>query len=228
MQRLKYILLCLLFINGSGKLANGQESTNVVLNYSKDNYREATDSLNRLYGRNKKLIEGYELQILLALSHYPELIDKHIDFIYKKTLIPLASRPRLSTTIRKKEHWVYKVIISNESLDAMEPVLLKNLPFNAQVGIIGHELAHTVYYQDKGFFQILSIGLMYFFPNFRANFERNTVKRAIQHGLGWQLLEYAQFVREKAREADYSYDEMEKFYLNPKEIKIVMTKLSIY
>jgi hypothetical protein len=33
------------------------------------------------YGKNKKLVPGYEVQSLVALSFYPELYDTKIDFI---------------------------------------------------------------------------------------------------------------------------------------------------
>jgi len=203
------------------------DSSASVKLYQQEKHIDKTDSLNQLYGLNKELPPGFEIQALLALKHYPDLKNVKIDFIYKKTMIPLSSRPKVFSTLRKKENRKYKVIISSESLKAMENILLKNLPFNSQIGIIGHELAHTMYYQDKNFLQVIGIGFMYIFPRYRAKFEKDTDKRTINHGLGYQLLEYAEFVRNQS-DSSYTNFDMDKFYLNPDEIKKYMESLSVY
>jgi hypothetical protein len=114
-----------------------------VTAYSQALWEPYTDSLRALYGKNKQLIPAYELQILLALSHYPELRKISIHFYEEEALIPLASRPEPLQMLKPKQNWQYNVIISTKSIESLEPILVKNLPFEAQVGIIGHELAHT-------------------------------------------------------------------------------------
>lgn len=214
-------------IFGSEKIVLNSDTMHIVKDYNQDKYKNSFDSLNAIYGKYKQLPDGYEIQALLALSHYPELKEIRIDFIYRKAMIPLSSRPRLLSTFRKKEKWRYKVVISSESLDAMENILVKNLPLNSQIGIIGHELAHSVYYQNQNFFQIIGIGIMYFFPKFRAKFERDTDIRTIDYGLGWQLLEYAAYVRNINDLSNSNFD-MDKYYLNPQEIEEYMNQLHIY
>jgi hypothetical protein len=178
------------------------------------------DSLRLLYGRKKNLVKQYELQTLLALSHYPQLREVAITFYEEEAILPLASRPAPSSMLSGKDKWLYNIIISTKSVEALEPILLKNVPFNGQVGIIGHELAHTAYYQDKSVLQMLLIALNYPFPSFRAAFEKNTDRRTIAHGLGWQLLEYASFARKVM-----PYDETDlgsNYYLSPTEIETLI------
>ncbi len=110
----------------------------------------------------------------------------------------------------------------------MEGVLLKNLPFNAQVAIIGHELAHAVEYETFNSYQISAVGLLYFFGSFRASMEKGTDKRTIEHGLGWQLLEYAEHVREVSGSNEKQIEFMDKFYMNPQEIRKVMDQSDMY
>lgn len=188
--------------------------------YNQLAYVHAVDSLQALYGKNKRLILKYKLQTLLALSHYPELKNTHIHFYEEEALIPLASRPEPGTMFGSKTDWQYNVIISTKSLDLLEPVLVKNLPFNAQVGIIGHELAHTTYYLDKNIWQMLVIGLNYPFPGFRADFEKNTDRRTVAHGLGFQLLEYARYARKVIEYEETSLGS--EYYLSPEEIEAQM------
>jgi hypothetical protein len=196
--------------------ASGPPQGSIVKEY-KAQATYNTDSLRLLYGRNKKLIDKYEIQTLLALSHYPQLKDVSIIFYEDEALLPLASRPEPYSMFGSKDKWQYNIIISTQSIDALEPILLSRVPFNAQVGIIGHELAHTAYYQDKNWIQMLLIALNYPFPSFRAAFEKNTDRRTIAHGLGWPLLAYARFARTVMR-----YDETElgsEYYLSPEDIE---------
>jgi hypothetical protein len=146
------------------------------------------------FGRHKDLPEGHELQALLALSHYPELKEVKIRFIQDDVNIPISSRPLWSTLWRSATKRTYLVVIDTEREGSREALLVKNQPFNAQVGIIGHELAHTVYYLDRSFFGIAGDGICQL-SDCRINFEQATDRRLIDYGLGWQRLEHSAFLR---------------------------------
>ncbi|MDX1942035.1 MAG: hypothetical protein SFU99_15845 [Saprospiraceae bacterium] len=190
------------------------------------------ETLRKEFGNRKTLVPGYELQTLLALRYFPELKDVRVNFVYKKAVIPLSSRPNLFTMFGNRKNWEFRVIVSNKSLDSMEPILLKNLPFDAQVAILAHELGHTKHYQKYGFWQLLKFGLMYAINSeFRAIHERSTDETVIYQGLGWQLFEYAKFVRTdpttiKGYEA--SKDFLDKNYMTPADIMEVMTHINTY
>jgi len=152
------------------------------------------DELLERYGENKELPAGYELQTLLALSHYPELADVRIRFIVGDVDIPLSSRPWWASMLNSAKNRTYLVVIDTERDGSLDALLLKNQPFNAQVGIIGHELAHTVYYLERSFFGILGDALCQL-SDCRIEFERATDRRLITYGLGWQRFDHALFVR---------------------------------
>lgn len=102
------------------------------------------------YGTNKVLAPGYEYQCLLALSHYPELKETPIDFRVQPAFIQLSSRPDPITVLLPWVKRNYLVVISTDTgSEGGNSILLSKAPFNDQVGIIGHELAHVVYYLDK-------------------------------------------------------------------------------
>ncbi|MGD1841301.1 MAG: hypothetical protein ACFB0B_10455 [Thermonemataceae bacterium] len=217
------VLLLVIFINGlrmyyqvEKEVALPEERPASRL-YPKNFSKEAFDSLKNAFGANKILPPNYELQALLALSHYPTLKEVPVTFIVEETLIPLASRPHFWKMFRSKERWEYQVIISAKSSEAMEPILLKNLSFNSQVGILGHELAHTLYYQDKSFWDVVGIGTCYLLSDYRATFEKQTDQRAIAHGLGRHLLQYAKEVRSGEMEGNTEY--IDQYYLTPDEIE---------
>lgn len=176
-------------------------------------------SLENVYGVNKKLPKDYELQALLALSHYPELKEVKVNFIIRDVGIPLSSRPHWSSMLRSAKNRTYNVVIDNSLEGAREVLLLKNQPFNAQVGIIGHELSHTVYYLERSFFGIIRDALCQF-SQCRIEFERNTDRRLIEHGLGWQRLDHARFVRQRLAAPQHISNATAEggAYMNPSEL----------
>ena len=197
-----------------------------VEKYHKEDF--SIDSLSSMYGYRKDLPAGFELQTLLALRHYPELTQTKIKFIIEKAFIPLSSRPSIFSLLRKRDQRTYRVIISDRSLPQMDNVLLKNLPFNAQVAIIGHELAHTAEYQSLNSYELMLTGVLYFFGSFRASMEKQTDRQTIEHGLGWQLLEYAEHVREVSGSSQRQIDFMDKYYMNPEEIRAILDQSDLY
>jgi hypothetical protein len=191
------------------------------------------DSLYYLYGSNKQLAPGYELQCLLALSAYPELKEAHIDFILQEGGAPMESTFDYLSLLGKEKSRSYKILLNDsEESSFLEPILLRNLPFDAQTGILVHELGHTVYYRELNLFQIISWALNYGLrPSYRATHERSTDELTIYQGMGWQILQYAEFVRYDASTKDlYANGKvfMDTFYLTPEEIERSMTKSGMY
>jgi hypothetical protein len=144
---------------------------------------------------NKKIDSLYKLQIQGALLFFPELKNVHIKFRVKHTLVPLAARPRIWAVFQKPENRKYLITISSKSIGKLEPILLKNLSFNAQVGVLGHEISHIAEFNEKkrSFFIKL---LFWQLSKIRMDiFENNTDRRTVEHGLGYQLLAWSTEVR---------------------------------
>ena len=67
-----------------------------------------------LLGKNKHLPKGYELPVLRALSHYPELRDVAIDFVFTISELEFQSRPEPLSVLFPWKPRVYQVLISTE------------------------------------------------------------------------------------------------------------------
>ena len=196
--------------------------------YQRDSDSSKYYSLLEKFGKNKDLAKGFEIQCLLALSHYPELRDTPIEFLQQPASIQLSSRPDPLSILFPWIDRKYLVIISTEP--ESDPVLLRNTPFNEQVGILGHELAHTLYYQDKNSLQLTSLAYRYQYGEDGRKIERGADKSAIEHGLGYQLYDFAFYVR-----IELGGDTIEEiaseeggYYLSPKEIAKEMKKYRFY
>jgi hypothetical protein len=198
-------------------------------------YREAEQrprlaELQAEFGHNKQLPPGFELQTLLALSHFPALKEVRIRFIVDDVNIPLSSRPHWASMLRSASKRTYLVVIDSHREGGREALLLKNQPFNAQVGIIGHELAHTVYYLERSFFGIAADALCQL-SSCRVQFERETDQRLVQYGLGWQRYDHALYVRSEllgSSEAALTTEGGGGAYMSPVEIRQLMESHAAY
>lgn len=201
-----------------------------VRHYEESEQRPNLDTLMEQFGHNKELPEGFELQTLLALSHYPELADTHIRFIVDDVNIPLSSRPWWGSMLHNAQQRTYLVVIDSEREGGRDALLLKNQPFNAQIGIIGHELAHTVYYLERSFFGILGDALCQL-SSCRVDFERETDRRLVSYGLGWQRYDHALYIRTQilgSEEAALAAEGGGGAYMSPAELLREMGEFESY
>jgi hypothetical protein len=182
------------------------------------------EKLKEDFSHNKCFPEQYEMQCLLALSYYPELIEKNIQFIYSKGAYSMAARPVPLTLFGRKKNRKYKIFINTQSKN--KGLLLHEVPFNAQVGIIGHELAHILDYTRKSSVEIILNGIGYMSEKFRAKFEQETDKIAIDRGLGWQVLEFCSSTHESDIVPQYYKAYKNRIYMTPASIKEYISKCS--
>ncbi|MTI32510.1 hypothetical protein [Xanthovirga aplysinae] len=172
-----------------------------------------------LYGKHKTFPKQYETPILIALSYYPELKEDHIDFVLTNSSSPFYSIPNIKSLHKGNKHWKYVIGISKKVIPGYDHALLENLHLNAQVGVLGHELAHILHYKSLKREEIIALGIKYLFSlEFRAQFEKNTDRRTITQGLGWQLYDWAKTLRKEGR-LYHSHLYINKFYLTPGRIK---------
>jgi hypothetical protein len=180
------------------------------------------DSLRTIYGNNKEFIPGYELQSLIALSFYPELIDTKITFrLADKESIAKTTVTFLSALHLNNKHFII-YINDNKSRTGL---LLQDAPFTAGVGAIGHELAHVINFKNKTFLQMVAWGFKYIFKKGRIDIERKTDMATIQHGLGPELYNFVDFILNHST-ANKQYKKFKRLnYLTPAEI-LQLTKNS--
>ncbi|MBA3899490.1 MAG: hypothetical protein H0X62_04640 [Bacteroidetes bacterium] len=166
--------------------------------------------------------DEYEAACVLALSHYPELQNEKIEFVYGKGSYSMAARPVPLSLFRNKKNRKYKIFINTESKS--KGLLLPNVGFNAQVGIVGHELAHILYYTKKSSFRIVLDGIGYMSKSYRAKFEKETDRVAIERGLGWQLYEFSNSTQNHEDVPDAYKLYKTKIYMCPHSIKTYIEK----
>ena len=180
------------------------------------------DSLKNIYSNNKEFIPGYELQSLVALSFYPELINTKITFrLADKESVAKTTITFFSVFNSGDKHFI--IYINNKK--SRTGLLLQEASFKAQVGAIGHELAHVTDFNKKSFTGMIAWGIKYIFKKGKIDIERKTDISTIQHGLGMELYYFVDFILNHST-ANSQYKKFKQLnYLTPAEILALTRKL---
>jgi hypothetical protein len=166
---------------------------------------QSSDSLALLstFGKNKQLLPGYELQTLIALSFFPELEKIRVKFVQKHTRSPLNTRPVFPQLLKKGSGRSFLVTVSDSSITQLEPILLEKMDFNAQIGVLGHELSHVADFISRSLGSLIGSGINHISSRYIDRFEYRTDSICIAHGLGFQLLAWSRFVRTSLHSNNY-------------------------
>ncbi len=196
-------------------------------------YAERLKAYKTVFGKNKFMPPVFEKQILLALSFFPELRDSKITFVCQKATSPLSCRPTWASVFRNRKKRTYQITISIQTNPKLTAIMFANLPFNAQIGVLGHELSHIVDYQHRGFWGLFAIGLGQFFSPFLDRFEFQTDRLCIEHGLGYQLKAWSEYVRqtlniERWRGSGGNPKKLKERYMNPNTIQHHIDQIDLY
>jgi hypothetical protein len=165
-------------------------------------------------------VEGDTLEMAFrtALEYYPELSDVKIRIKYGRIKTSMAAIPRpLSFFFHKRSHRVYTLIINKkEKKDAAR--LVHTAPFDAQVGLLGHELAHILDYTQKSNCQMVGFAIKYLNKEKRRQTEWKTDSLTVAHGLGWQLYRFSDFVMNQADISPKYRKYKTKYYMSPEAL----------
>ena len=190
------------------------------------------DSLYQNYGKLKVLPEGYEKAAILALAHYPQLKEVPIVFELNTESAPMEATFQYWSLLGIGDR-KYRIRLNIARNVGYDEILMYSLPFDAQIGILAHELGHVVYYEKLNLFQIIKWALLYLVDdNFRSTHESTTDLMPIYHGLGWQIYNYAYYLSHNEATRDW-YQRfgsafIDKFYMTHEEIKTRMEELGAY
>lgn len=179
------------------------------------------------FSTNKTLDDDFALPALVALSFYPELRNSHIRFRQKNIKTTMQCLPRFGFLFRSKEQRVYQINIDNK-VRKNKGLLLSEVPFNAQIGVIGHELAHVVDYHSKSKSGIILFGMGYLFPRLRRKAEHRIDEITIAHGLGHQLKDFSLHIEENERISKKYRQYKQRYYYQADQLQQILLQYPIY
>ena len=180
------------------------------------------------YKCNKEIPSVIERQTLIALSHYPELKNTRIRFIFTRKLkrSVMAARPMISSLLKKREKRTYDVLINPVFKLEHSFETIRQIPDSVMIGWIGHELGHIMDYESKSTWGILGFGISYgFSKKFIRKAERIADRFAVERGLGEHLVATKSFILDHT-ELPLAYQEkIAALYLSPDDIVELVAEL---
>lgn len=111
------------------------------------------------------------------------------------------------------------------------------MPFNAQVGVFGHELGHTTDFINRGVGKMINVILGNLSRRYMDDFEFETDRRAIAHGLGLEILAWSDHASKTLRvnepdnhDSDKKVDGIiqRERYMRPRSIIAEMKEIGMY
>ena len=162
----------------------------------------------------KNVPTEYNKQFTLICNMFSELNETNISLKFRPIGMTMQARPNIWTIIGGKRE--YFVFINTER--KKNGLLLEDIPFNAQIGIIAHELCHIIDYHFKSNWEIIKTGLWYFKKRNQQHYEKAIDYLVIKKGLGHQLRDWSDFVLNEAGLTHKYKKTKETYYLRPDQI----------
>ncbi len=133
--------------------------------------------------------EKINKEVILALSHFPELKDDRINFRYKRIRLTMNARPDVLNIFRTRSNRKYIILINNNK-GRHKGINLNNISFNSRVGWYAHELGHIYHYHEMTNLQTVAFSVKYVISSkYVRKVERFINEIAIQRGLLFQIYE---------------------------------------
>lgn len=177
------------------------------------------------YAHNKKFPKELKTVILKALSFYPELQDKRIEFKFNENIRKsvMQAQPRYTSMYGRRKWRSYLVKISRCFSLKGKSIPIHELPENVLIGWIGHELGHIMDYLRRNNWSLLLFGIGYYTSkSFIISAERVADTYAVNQGLGDYILATKDFILHQAGMSESYISRIQKLYLPPEEIMDIM------
>jgi hypothetical protein len=172
---------------------------------------------------NKTIPEEIYAQVAEALSYFPKLDDVHITFQYKERIkgsVMQAQPKLLSLFLNSREKRKYSIKMSRALVYQDGTVLpIEEIPHEALVGWIGHELGHIMDYIDRSSSNMMMFGAKYILNKKHImSAELAADGFAINCGMGHFILANKNFILENEGFEDSYKDKIRNFYMSPLQI----------
>ncbi len=155
---------------------------------------------------------------LFARMHYRGLDDVIIHLKYKKMRkSTMRSQPQVNVFTNKSNR-VYRILINEDP--TLNGIFYRDFSINSIIGWFGHEIGHIVDYFERSDLGLMVFGLNYVFSDrFMRTAEVFADSTAVFHGLGYHLLEGAEFCLNSDKISPAYKQKLKDYYLLPDDIR---------
>jgi len=196
--------------------------------------RQFGDSANRVVNIDSTSL--LKKQFNYILKFYPKMRVKSIRVKYIRSRTSAEIKPKFGSIFKLPGQRVYTVYFSKQTKTTLDSVLLNNLSFNAQLGLIANQVSVIEDMSTGGFFNFIS----WYFKHLTRKGRKNIIKEAelktLEVGLGYQLLALNREYEEKLQINNWlttkGYSNYFKHYrgqsMRPQKVINFMNDLPVY
>lgn len=122
------------------------------------------------------------------LKFYPKMLVKKIIVSYNTSSKIVFTKPKFSALFKMPEEREYKVYFSRQTHSTLDSVMLQNLSFNAQLGLIANQVSQIEDFSTGGFFDFIAWYFRRLTRRGRNKTYTNNEEKTMEVGLGYQLI----------------------------------------
>jgi len=127
-------------------------------------------------------------QFEYILKFYPTLRVKKIYVYYNTSEKIVKTKPKFSSVFKAPIEQEYKVYFSKKTNSTLDSVILQNLSFNAQLGLIANQISQIEDLTTGGFFDFVAWNFRKLYRKGRNKTYLINEEKTLEVGLGYQLL----------------------------------------
>ena len=141
--------------------------------------------------------EDFSLHFNYVLRFFPTIEFDQIKVIFKPSKRVSHVKPSFWCFFQAPQNRKYKIIFSSKSNPTLDSVIMKNLSFNAQLGMIASEIGSVKDLSTDGFFELIGWHFKQIFRKSRKALEHENDIKVMEAGCGYLLLVLSEEEEEK-------------------------------
>lgn len=165
----------------------------------------------------------YHSLISFLADSLTDIHDVNIKVKEKSIGTTMAIRPSFFSLFKKPENRTYILCINSD--EAFDGVLLEEVPPEARVGLMAHELMHVRDYNSRGFPGLIKRGWQYLSGRGKYRFEHEIDQMVIDEGFGFFLYYWNAYVIDKSNASDDYREFKKRIYMRPWSILTELNKM---
>lgn len=196
--------------------------------------RSFRDSANRI--KNIDTSDLLAKQLSYILKFFPNLQVKEIRIQFKPSSKTVDTKATFSGIFKLPEQRVYTITFSRGTNTTLDSILLGNLSFNSQLGLLSNQISTIEDLSTGGFFNFIGWYLKRLSHKGSKKILTDAEEKTLEVGLGYQLLSYNRECEEKLKIDNWTstkgYTNFMRHYRNramkPQLILNLMNDLPVY
>jgi len=157
------------------------------------------DTSNKIIIINGDSTSNLKNKFAYALRFYPKMEFQNIKIKFRKSQKIVKIKPTFASIFKAPQQRTYKIYYSQLTQTTLDSVLLKNLSLNSQIGLIAVQLSRMEDFRTGGFFDFVGWYFKQLSGKAKNKINYDDELRAIEAGLGYQLLWFSKENEEKLK-----------------------------